>query len=205
MLTITDLTFAYDESVQIFRDYSLSLEEEERICLVGRNGVGKTTLLSIISGLIYAPDMSITLFGETATQKELKDQVIYVPTEPSFYGDLTAGEFVKFIQFLWDQPAYFPELAQENMNRLYLEYGPQQSIEAFSLGMKYKLYLAIFLAIPRKILLLDEPLNALDTKSREVAVELIKQYVSQNKAACLFSSHVKETIASLSTAVIELK
>ncbi|MBM7636036.1 ABC transporter ATP-binding protein [Streptococcus saliviloxodontae] len=205
MLTINNLTFSYDSETNIFSNFNFFVKEGEFVCLEGENGTGKTTLLNIIAGLTYSPNMDIEMFNEKISQNELKNSVIYVPTKPEFYNDFTVEEFIELIYFLWKQEKQFKAQVKKNIDLLGLTFSPNQNVGSFSLGMQYKLYLCAFLAIPRKIILLDEPFNALDINSREIAIAMVKEYVRHNSGACIFSSHVRETINSLKTRVVPVQ
>ncbi|HAB49476.1 MAG TPA: ABC transporter ATP-binding protein [Lactobacillus sp.] len=205
MLKISQLTFGYTEEKMIFKDFELAVNQAEFICLQGKNGSGKTTLLNIIAGVTYAPEIKLEFFGREITQKDLKDEVIYLPTRPEFYDELTVDDFIDLVSYLWGQGKDFKEQVYRYISKLDLKYAPKQVVGNFSLGMQYKLYLATFLAIPRKILLLDEPFNALDVISRKVAIALVKRYVAKNQGCCIFSSHVTATIEQLETRVINIE
>lgn len=205
MLKISQLTFGYTEGKTIFKDFELAVNKAEFVCLQGKNGSGKTTLLNIIAGVTYAPEIKLEFFGHEVTQKILKDEVIYFPTKPEFYDELTVDDFIDLVFYLWGQGKAFKGQVYRNISKLDLKYAPKQVVGNFSLGMQYKLYLATFLAIPRKILLLDEPFNALDVISRKVAIDLVKKYVAKNQGCCIFSSHVTATIEQLETRVIDIE
>lgn len=204
MLTIKALNFSYSNERKIFSDFFLSIDRGEFVCLEGGNGAGKTTLLNIISGLNYSPDMELQFLGENVTQEELQKAIVYVPTKPEFYEELNVDDYIQLVSILWKMEKGFNEKVYENLKSIGLEINEQQAIGDFSLGMQYKLYLSVFLAIPRKILLLDEPFNALDIKSRKIAIQMVKDYVECNNGLCIFSSHVNETISQLKTRTISL-
>ena len=205
MLKISQLTFGYTEGKTLFKDFELAVNKAEFVCLQGKNGSGKTTLLNIIAGVTYTPEIKLEFFGHEVTQKILKDEVIYFPTKPEFYDELTVDDFIDLVFYLWGQGKAFKGQVYRNISKLDLKYAPKQVVGNFSLGMQYKLYLATFLAIPRKILLLDEPFNALDVISRKVAIDLVKKYVAKNQGCCIFSSHVTATIEQLETRVIDIE
>lgn len=205
MLRVLNLTFSYDGKTPIFKNFEISVNSQEFVCLQGKNGSGKTTLLNIIAGVTYAPKLELELFGKKVTAKVLKDEVIYIPTKPEFYGMLTPKEFIDLVAYLWKQGKAFRIRVQQYLLALELEFLDKQKIGEFSLGMQYKLYLATFLALPRKILLLDEPFNALDLNSRAVAIELVQKHVAENDGCCIFSSHVTAMIEQLETRVVNIE
>ena len=94
MLNINNLNFSYENSRLILENFSLTVNEGELICIEGNNGAGKTTLLNIISGIIYVPDLMFKFYDETISQQNLRNQVIYIPTEPVFYENLTVLEYI---------------------------------------------------------------------------------------------------------------
>lgn len=174
--------------------------------LVGPNGVGKTTLLRILSGLIEADAGTIVLNGvDLATNPDrARKQIGFVPDEPSLMEYLTAHELlmlagsfhglpkqqlrshIRELLTLWDLARYEHEL-----------------IRTFSHGMKQKLWITVALIPSPPILLLDEPLSGLDVYSCAVFKELLKLQASSGKAI-IVSSHVLSLIEEICLRVIIL-
>ncbi|MBM0046168.1 ATP-binding cassette domain-containing protein [Anaerococcus sp. mt242] len=203
MLEIKDLTFSYDDKL-IFDKFSFKLDEKEILCINGKNGSGKTTLLKILSGLNYCPDLECYLNNKKITQAMLKDYISYIPSQPNFFEIMSAKDFILWVKALWKKDQIFVDKVYNYIDYLDLDINPEYQIGTYSLGMKYKLYFSTFLALDKKIILMDEPLNSLDISSRKKAIALIKQNIEDNKSASIFSSHVKDTILDLSTRSINL-
>ena len=203
MFEINNLCFSYGTNV-VFSKFSFSINKGNILCIVGKNGCGKTTLLKILCGLNYCPSLDCKLNGSFINQNELKRYVTYVPASPNFYENLTAKEYIIWISSLWKKNKIYIERVYNYMKLLNLDANINYEIATFSLGMKYKLYFSTFLALGNPILLLDEPLNSLDIDSKELAISLIKNYVQECNGYCLFSSHVKDTISNLATSMISI-
>ena len=201
MFEINHLHFSYGTNV-IFDDFSFSINKGDILCISGKNGSGKTTLLKILCGLNYYPTLDCKIDGIYVSQHKLKNYVTYIPTSPNFYENLTATEYILWLESLWKKDESYIERVYDYMSLLNLEVDESSEIAAFSLGMKYKLYFCSFLALDNPVLLLDEPLNSLDIASREAAISLLKQYIQKHDGYCVFSSHVKDTISSLATTTI---
>ncbi len=71
--------------------------------------------------------------------------------------------------------------------------------------MKYKTFLAAVLSLEIPVLLMDEPLNAMDSKSQKKAISVLKDYVSNGKKSIIFSSHIDTIVSELSSKVYHLK
>ncbi len=202
MFEINHLHFSYDTNV-VFDDFSFNINKGEIMCIVGKNGSGKTTLLKVLCGLNYCPTLNCKINDSPINQNELKKVVTYIPASPNFYESLTSEEYILWVKSLWKKDEGYIRKVYDYMHLLQLEVDKNE-IATFSLGMKYKLYFCLFLALDNPILLLDEPLNSLDIASRELAISLIKQYIQEHNGYCLFSSHVKDTISSLATKIISI-
>lgn len=204
MVTIDHLSCSYGVRL-VLRDFSFSIAKKEALCIKGINGSGKTTLLKILSGLNYCPDLRCRVDGKQLSQNELKEIVTYIPSAPNFYENLSLTEYVAWIKTMWRKNDGFDRSVKKNMKVLALNADQNAEISTYSLGMKYKLYFCVFLALDHPILLLDEPLNSLDLESREASIVLIKEYLKKNNGYCIFSSHVKDTISQLADQVISIE
>ena len=72
-------------------------------------------------------------------------------------------------------------------------------VKNYSLGMKYKLYYIAAMSVGQDIILMDEPLNAMDYSSQNMAMEDLRKYVSTGQRAIIFSSHITQIISDLSS------
>ena len=174
--------------------------------LLGRNGAGKTTLFNILNRDLKAESGSAVL-SENGTERPLKTEdigyVLSTPTVPAF---LTAREFVRF--FLEINPRRRPlvladgrTLPEDTDADVYLslvgieEEDRGRLLKDFSHGMKSKVQLLVNILADTPVLLLDEPLTALDVVAAEEMKALLKE-IRQDKILIL-STHIMELALTL--------
>ncbi|MDR1473148.1 MAG: ABC transporter ATP-binding protein [Lactobacillales bacterium] len=167
--------------------------------LIGRNGAGKTTIMKILSGLVFPTQGELELFS-----KHKKD----------------LNAVLKQVEVLIEHPGLFLEMsAYENLKAKCLSVGcfskqyvydllklvgiklsdSKKTIKNFSLGMKQRLGIAIALVGKPKLLILDEPMNGLDPQGfREISDTLVKLNKEKN-ITILISSHILEKLANIAT------
>ncbi|MCL4429453.1 MAG: ABC transporter ATP-binding protein [Candidatus Bathyarchaeota archaeon] len=187
------VTKRYDELVAV-NNIDLTIQTGEIFALLGPNGSGKSTTLKMLLGLVQPTAGSVTVLG-LDVQKEpvaVKQQVGYVPESPSVYEFLTGIEYLDFIADIYGvPPAEKQQRINEYLKALQLEGREGDMINSYSDGMKKKLSLiSAFLNKP-KLLILDEPLNALDPRSARIAKDLFHQLKLQGVTTIL-STHVLE-------------
>ena len=164
----------------------LSVGEGERLCLVGRNGSGKSTVLKIAAGMIEADQ------GERFAQPGAT--IRYLPQEPSFAGYATTRDYVE----AGLQPGDDPNRAFYLLGHLGLT--GQETPETLSGGEARRAALARVLAPRPDILLLDEPTNHLDLP----AIEWLESELKSMRAALVLISHDRRFLENLSRAVVWL-
>jgi ABC-2 type transport system ATP-binding protein len=185
------VTKRYNEIVAV-NNLSLTIGRGEIFALLGPNGSGKSTTLKMLLGLVEPTAGEIEVLGLNVQKNpvEVKKQVGFAPESPDIYEFLTGIEYLDFIGDIYGMQA--DEKRQritEYLKALQLEGREGDMINSYSDGMKKKISLiSTFLHKP-KLLLLDEPLNALDPRSARI----IKDYLHQLKAqgvTTILSTHV---------------
>lgn len=198
VIDVKNLHFAYKEE-KVLKGVDLKVYPGDIVGIKGKNGAGKTTLLKLISGII--PTEEDTWRKDFSTQK-----ILFVPNSPSMYGSLTGRENMELLRCLWKQPKkkfwnQVSVLSEKFSMTGYLD----ELVQNYSLGMRYKVYLAASLAMNQQILLMDEPLNAMDPEGQEIAIGLLKEFAAGSERAIVFSSHMNELISVLANRVICLE
>lgn len=177
LIELKNLSLGYDKDI-ILKNINLSIEENDFICIVGPNGSGKSTLVKGILGLIKPIKGKVIYNG-------LKQNYIgYMPQETKVDSNFPASvlEIVlsgtlnkeKTIFYKKDQK----ELALNNLKLLGIEKLKDKNFCDLSGGQRQKVLLARSLCASSKLLILDEPSNNLDSKSKS---ELYKTIVELNK------------------------
>jgi ABC-2 type transport system ATP-binding protein len=164
--------------------------------LLGRNGVGKTTALRILLGLLAPTQGSSQVFGLDSQRDDwrIRQQVGYVAEGQKIYGWMTIAETVWFISKFyptWDT-AYAGSLLKK------FELSANSKIEHLSRGMYSKLCLALALAHRPKLLVLDEATSGLDVLIRREFLDSIIELVGQQGCTVLIASHLLNDVERVS-------
>lgn len=181
-----DLVIGYDEPLS--KPLNLTMERKEKIALIGANGIGKTTLLKSILGLI--PPLS----GEVEQGDYL--EIGYFEQEMSGSGDNSC------IDEIWQE---FPSYTQYEVRSALAKCGLttkhiESRIMVLSGGEQAKVRLCKLLNRPTNVLLLDEPTNHLDVAAKEELKRALKEY----KGSVLMVCHEPEFYEGLATQVWDL-
>jgi ABC-2 type transport system ATP-binding protein len=192
------VTKRYNEILAV-NNINLTIENGEIFALLGPNGSGKSTTLKMLMGLVQPTSGSVHVLGIDVQRDpvSVKKQVGYVPESPNIYEFLTGIEYLDFIADIYSVPlAEKQQRISEYLRALQLEGREGDMINSYSDGMKKKISLiSAFLHKP-KLLILDEPLNALDPRSARIVKDFLHQLKTQGVTTIL-STHVLEIAEAL--------
>ena len=192
------VTKRYNEIVAV-NNIDLSINKGEIFALLGPNGSGKSTTLKMLLGLVQPDSGSVNVLGLNVQKQpvEVKQQVGYVPESPNIYEFLTGIEYLDFIGDIYGiQAAEKKQRITEYLKALQLEGREGDMINSYSDGMKKKISLiSAFLHKP-KLLILDEPLNALDPRSARIVKDFLHELKAQG-VTTIMSTHVLEIAEAL--------
>ena len=188
MITIKDLGFSYGEK-PVLRNITMNLQEGRIYGLLGENGVGKTTLLTLLCGLKRPMAGSIDTDGQNPFNREpsfltnqfyLSDEVPAVNIKAADYA-ATYGKF-------WE--GFDMNKFIEVMN--VLENDPQQKMNQMSFGQLKKTYIAFALACNTKYLFMDEPTNGLDIPSKAQFRKAVTKYTREDSVILISTHQVRD-------------
>ena len=163
------------------------LEEGTSTALIGPNGAGKTTTLSMLAGLLNPTTGSIALNGKQ--RADVRKEIGFLPQYPQFFSWLTALEFTEMAAKLSGMDSRSAKLeAQKTLEFVGLGEALRKKTGTFSGGMKQRLGLAQAIVHQPKLLLLDEPVSALDPVGRREIMNLLKSL--QQNMTILYSTHI---------------
>ena len=167
-IEITNLTKTYGKVVAL-NNVSLEVSAGEILGLLGPNGAGKSTLMKIVVGILR-PTTGYVKVGGSDVAKEpeaAKRNVGYLPENPSLYPGLTVSEFLRFLGKIRDVPdGALRDKISDALMTFSLEEKADAMLGALSKGMKQKVALIAATLHDPKVLVLDEPLTALDPKTQ---------------------------------------
>lgn len=192
------VTKRYNEIVAVNK-INLSIYSGEIFALLGPNGSGKSTTLKMLLGLVHPTAGEISVLGLDVKKDPVavKRQVGYVPESPDVYEFLTGIEYLDFIGDIYGVPtSEKQQRITEYLKALQLDGREGDMINSYSDGMKKKISLiSAFLNKP-KLLILDEPLNALDPRSARIVKDFLHELKLQGVTTIL-STHVLEIAEAL--------
>ncbi len=187
------VTKRYSDLVAV-NDISLTITQGEIFGLLGPNGSGKSTTLKMLLGLVQPEQGSVNVLGIDAKKDPvaIKRLVGYAPESPRLYEFLTGIEFLDFIGDIYGMQADEKRSRiNEYLKALQLEGREGDMISSYSEGMKQKVALiSAFLHRPR-LLILDEPLNALDPRSARIVKDFLHELKLQG-VTTVMSTHILE-------------
>lgn len=188
MIKVNNLAFSYGKD-QVLKNINLTLEDGKIYGLLGENGVGKTTLLTLLCGLKKAQVGSIDADGANPYDREpsLLEQMFYLPDDVAPMYDKayswarSRGKF--WSNFSLDK---FVEIMNDFENDV------NQKLSAMSTGQLKKTYISFALACSTKYLFLDEPTNGLDIPSKSQFRSSILKYTSEDSTIVISTHQVRD-------------
>ena len=193
----------------ILENLNLKLNDGQILGLLGPNGVGKSTIFNLITGLI-TPDYGSIIIDSSLVnkypiyQRTLKFRIGFVPQHGGYFHDLTVLENLKAISEITINN---PNFRIEKINSLIskFELDPVVNIKAnyLSGGQRKKLVIALALVSEPKILLLDEPFAALDIMTIKTLQEIIVGLQSSSRISVILCDHqARDLLECVDTAAI---
>lgn len=164
IMTVKDLSFEYNKETPIVKDFNLSIGSEDRICIIGKNGKGKTTLLKLLSENLKPQSGSISMHANAETGYFAQTNIIDL--NPNFTIEeelITAGCEKQMARNIAGAMMFEGDEALKKINVL-------------SGGEKSRVLLGKILATPSNLLFLDEPTNHLDMESSEALLDAIDAF-----------------------------
>lgn len=196
MLELEHASFRYRESVAL-DDVTLAIPAGSLVALVGENGSGKSTLLKIAARVLPLSSGEAKLDGRALRAwqpKEYAQRVGYLPQEPELPFSMRALDVVvsgraPFLgRFGWESEADYL-VAKEALETCDAAHLAERDLEEMSGGERKRVFLARVLAGQPRLILLDEPLAALDLAHVQAVSQLLRDIVARTGATVIFASH----------------
>lgn len=192
-IIISDLAYHYPNQNNLFEYISFSVEKQDKVSVVGNNGVGKSTLLKLLSGQLSASEGSITSSSppyyipqHTGSLEKTVAEVLEVDAKISALNAIIAGSISQSDYDMLGDDWTIESRCELAFNFWRISHIKlDMPMDDLSGGEKTKVLLAGLLIHNPDIILLDEPSNHLDASSRE----LLYQYIRQSTASIIVVSH----------------
>jgi len=168
----------------------LDVREGEVFAFLGPNGAGKTTTIKLLTRLLFPTKGNVLIMGRPLSSRESMRRVGYLPEQPNLYGYLTGAEFLDFMARIFGlQREVRKKRIPEVLGWVGLSDHGGRAIRTYSRGMMQRLGMAQALINDPDLLILDEPMSALDPVGRKDFRDLILGLKKRGKTL-FFSSHI---------------
>ena len=193
MIKTKDLAFNYDNQV-FFKFPNINLKSNEHLLIIGSSGIGKTTLLHLLAGLLNSNSGSIELFGKELNQlsshqldRFRKNNIGIVFQRPHFVNSLTVKENLQLAQYIGNK---------KNNNRidsilknLNISDKSNKKTNLLSQGEKQRASIALAIVNSPKLILADEPTSSLDDSNCSNVIKLLKKQATEYGAQLIVITH----------------
>ena len=208
IIELNDISLSYGKRL-ILDNLNFKINEGQIFGMLGPNGVGKSTIFNLITGLINPNSGKIKISGQDVTNfpiylRTKKFKVGYVPQYGGFFNDLTLHDNLKAIsEIVIENKNYRLERINYLISKFELDNLKDIKAKFLSGGQKKKLVIALSLLSEPKVLLLDECFAALDVLTIKMLQEIIVNLQSENKITiCICDHQARDLLACVDMAMI---
>lgn len=185
-IELRNLTKVYPEFT--VDNISLDVKQGYITGLIGPNGVGKSSLIKMMLGMIHPDSGSVKILGCDMPKQEvdIKQRIGIVSDDCFYYEHLTIRDSKKMIA------PFYQKWDEKKFNRLLeqFELSPKKKIKDLSKGMKIKFSLAVALSHEAELLIMDEPTSGLDPVFRREMLDLLAEMMQDERNTIIFSTHI---------------
>jgi ABC-2 type transport system ATP-binding protein len=190
MITIDNVEFTYKKNTQLLSALNLELFAGHIHGLLGKNGEGKSTLLKLISGLVFPNSGVIDTIGFNPIKRkpEMLREIFFLPEElPQIL--LTVEKYQEIYA------PFYPNFNSEQFDQYLKEfdvYSKHDKLDKLSQGQKKKVLIAFGLATNTKLLLMDEPTNGLDIPSKAQFRRMVAAAITEERCLVISTHQVRD-------------
>ncbi|UQS87306.1 ABC transporter ATP-binding protein [Nicoliella spurrieriana] len=195
-LRVNKLTVSFPNQ-RVINNFTYTFNDKGLYLIVAPNGSGKTTIFRAILGLINSSNQGITINERPISSQRSK--LFYYESSNWFDLNLSGLDYLKFVKSQWHST-----VPVESVIKLWNMQGyVKKAIRKYSLGMKQKLLIAMYLISDADYMIMDEINNGLDEDSRKQLMQILNQ-MAQSKCI-ITSSHYKDEIMPYANTVLTIK
>ena len=201
MLEIENLTKTFGTQT-VISDISMTLVSGKIYGLVGRNGSGKTMLMKMILGFVSPSSGSIKIEGKVLGKDiSMPDRIGAIIENPGFLPEYSGFKNLKFLAMIHHKISN--EEIRDAMRIVGLDPDSKKHVGKYSLGMRQRLGIAQAIMEDPDIIILDEPINALDDSGTEQVRQILMKH-KQRGALIIIACHDADELEFLSDEIIEI-
>ncbi len=184
---------------QVLSDINITIPRARIIGLLGKNGMGKSTLIKLINDLLTPTSGSILINGEPVGVSS-KRIISYLPERIALEKSMTVNKVLEYYTDFYDN--FDPEKARKLLSDLGLD--PTMKLSKMSKGMQEKVQLVLVMSRKAELYILDEPLGGVDPATRDYILDTILSNFSEG-ASVIISTHLISDIERILDEVIFLE
>ena len=213
VISLSQLSVGYSSSHPVISDINLELKSGQLACLIGENGIGKSTLLKTLTGFLPKLNGSLLLDNrdiESFSQREIARQVSIVLTQKPDVQNLTIEEIIglgrsPYTGFFGRLRAEDRKVVDDAIATMGIEKLRGRMIQTLSDGERQKVMIAKALAQETPVILLDEPTAFLDFPSKAETFQSLQRMSHERDKIILLSTHDLELAVRFSDSLLEVK
>ena len=213
IISLSQLSVGYTLSHPVISDINLELRSGQLACLIGKNGIGKSTLLKTLTGFLPKLKGSLLLGNrdiESFSQRELARQVSIVLTQKPDVQNLTIEEIIglgrsPYTGFFGRLRTEDRKVVDDAIATMGIEKLRGRMIQTLSDGERQKVMIAKALAQETSIILLDEPTAFLDFPSKAETFQSLQRMAHERDKLILLSTHDLELAVRFADSLLEVK
>lgn len=213
MIKLENFCFEYEDSIAL-KDINLTINKGECVGLEGDNGFGKTTLIKVLNGLIFGTSGTYTFEDKEINPKSMKDELFAKSFHQKIGYVFQNPETQLFCSSVAQEVAFGPKqmgLSKQEvqtrcadvMQLLGITHLADRAPYHLSGGEKKKTALASVLAMNPEVLVLDEPMNGLDRKSRQVLLQVLLGLKAAGKTL-IIATHDENLMTQLADRIVTI-
>jgi len=196
MIEIKNLSFSYGKS-KIFKNFNLHIAEKEVTLITGVNGVGKSTLLRLLAGVLK-PDSGQIQYDEKMG-KDPRRFIGFISDAPSLYESMTIAQAIDFHTSAYKVKNFNDALLKQT------KVNYRQKIKELSTGQRVIFHLNLLLSAEPKVLLIDEVIHSIDVYLRGIFLRELINFLSEKDVTVIFVNLNFNDIETIVDRVILLK
>jgi ABC-2 type transport system ATP-binding protein len=189
MIKFQNISFHYKAKNPIYSGLNMELHSGNIYGLLGENGVGKTTLLKLISGLLFPNEGEVSTFNFEAKKRypEMLEKIYFLP-------EVYTLPKIKMREYINLYASFYPKFDHQKLAEYVNVFGLSETkkLNEFSHGQQKKWLLAFGMATNTELLLMDEPTNGLDIPSKGLFRQLLAEAMNDQKTIIISTHQVRD-------------
>jgi iron complex transport system ATP-binding protein len=211
IISVDDIHVSYRGGEDVLRGVSFDIDKPEYVCIIGPNGVGKSTLIKVVDGIIKPNSGKVSVYGRDVneyTLRELSKIIGYVPVASTDFNVLSVLDSVligRYSRQKWRTTKADIAIAVKSLKAMEIEDLVERNVNELSAGQRQKVSISRGLVQEPKILMLDEPTANLDIRHQIYVSAFLRMLSDKVGITCFTVSHDLNLAAKYATKVIVLQ